>query len=133
MANKGKYGSMLSSILAIVLLAGGATLPGCGNAGNDQVSSEHPGDVATQNRPNEPLPPEAQRGFETEGFDPALVIVLDKKGNFRPYRGRDTKERNFSGVLPAEIDEVLGITIIRTTNTKYCYKTTAGDEKCVEI
>jgi hypothetical protein len=61
------------------------------------------------------------------------VIVLDRQGKFRAYRGRNTKgTKPIKDVLPAEIDEVIGITIFRTTNPKYCWTNTQGQQQCVE-
>jgi len=62
-----------------------------------------------------------------------VVFAIDASGKIQGFR--TSKERSFPITKPfhaGDVEKIEMITLIKTSNPKWCYKTTSGDQDCIE-
>jgi hypothetical protein len=118
-------------MLMVLTLSTALWVAGCGESnGKDRPKPPPKGDTTKV------LNKEVQSFFETEegGAKPGVVFVLYDNGQLRAFRREDQKPVEIKPGEPIHADNILdmkSVSIIKTSNPKYCWFNSLGDLKCV--
>jgi hypothetical protein len=126
MNNKRHKQLLLSVLTAGVLLLG---CEGPVNAGDTGKRPAKEGEPAVLSKAAEQ---ELSKSFTEKKKKLAVVFAVDEDGRLQAFRRADQKTEHVKFPFKAgEVAAMLGITVIKTTNPKYCWFSTSGSLICI--